>query len=102
MRVAVLALVGTAFVAAGVSAAALRETAASPTVAQLVGQRLVVAIRGTSPGAQVLERVRAGQVGGVILFGANVRTPAQVRSLTARLQSAARAGGQPPLLIAID
>ena len=78
---------------------------ASPTPAaldQLIGQRLVVAIRGTSPSSALLARVRSGQLGGVILFGFNVRSATQVRALSRRLQAAARAGGQPPLLIMAD
>jgi beta-N-acetylhexosaminidase len=69
---------------------------------RLVGQRLMVAMRGTRARPWLMARVRAGQVGGVILFGRNVSSPAQVRALTGSLQAAARAGGQPPLLIATD
>ena len=71
-------------------------------VEQLVGQRLVVAMQGTSPSAALLERIRAGQIGGVILFGGNVRTAPQVRALTRALRSAAEVVGQPRLLIAVD
>jgi beta-N-acetylhexosaminidase len=38
----------------------------------------------------------------VILFGSNIVSDRQVRALTSALQSAARAGGNPPLLIAVD
>ncbi len=69
---------------------------------QLVGQRLVVAMRGPVLSASLLGRIRGGQVGGVILFGRNVRDREQVRTLTTALQAAARAGGRPPLLIAVD
>ena len=74
----------------------------SPTLAQLVGQRLVVAMTGTSPGPGLLARVRTGQIGGVILSNGNVRSTAQVRALTDSLRAAARAGGQPPPLVAVD
>ena len=67
-----------------------------------MGQRLVVAMHGTTPSAALLARVRSGQVGGVILFGANVRSTAQVRALTRSLRTAAQAGGRPALLIAVD
>jgi beta-N-acetylhexosaminidase len=76
--------------------------AAPPTLAQLVGQRLVVAMKGTHPNTPLLTRIRAGQVGGVILFSGNIVSKAQVARLTARLQVAAPAGGRPPLLIATD
>ena len=59
-------------------------------------------MRGTTPSASLLARVRRGEIGGVILFGSNITGPAQLRRLTARLQAEARAGGRPPLLIATD
>jgi len=74
----------------------------TPTLAQLIGQKLVVRMDGTTPSPSLLARARAGQIGGVILFGANVSSPSQVEALTAELQAAAAAGGQPPLLIATD
>ena len=76
--------------------------AAPPSLGELVGQRLVVALSGTAPSEALLARVRRGEVGGVILFGANVSSPAQVRALTRALQDAAAAGGRPPLLVATD
>jgi beta-N-acetylhexosaminidase len=57
---------------------------------------------GTTPSAALLGRIRRGEVGGVILFGANISSDAGARALAARLQAAARAGGNPPLLIAVD
>ena len=74
--------------------------ASRPTLEQLVGERLVVAMSGTAPSASLLARIRRGDVGGVILFGSNVRSPDQVRALTASLAAAASAGGRPrPLLL---
>lgn len=72
------------------------------TVRELVGQRMIVAMRGSSPSPALLTRVRHGEVGGVILFGANVVSPTQLRHLTAALQQAAREARRPPLLIATD
>jgi beta-N-acetylhexosaminidase len=77
-------------------------TAATPTLEQLVGQKLMVRMGGTKPSAKLLRRVRRGEVGGIVLLASNVRDRAQLRTLTRRLQRAARDGGQPPLLIAID
>jgi len=76
--------------------------AAAPTFRQLVGQKLVVAMHGTSPSADLLGRIRHGEVGGVILFGANIASAPQLVSLTRQLQQAAATGGRPPLLIATD
>ena len=75
--------------------------AAPVPLAQLVGARLVVGMNGTMPSAGLLERIRSGRVGGVILMGANVRTAPQVRALTASLRAAARSGGR-RILIATD
>ncbi len=77
--------------------------AASPDAAleTLVGARLVVGMDGTAPSAGLLARIRKGHVGGVILMGANVRDAAQVRTVTSRLRTAARQGGQ-RLLIMTD
>jgi beta-N-acetylhexosaminidase len=41
-------------------------------------------------------------VGGVILFGRNTTSAAQVTTTVAELQAAAKAGGNPPLLVATD
>jgi beta-N-acetylhexosaminidase len=74
-----------------------------PNLAQLVGQRLVVAMDGTTtPSAALLGRIRRGEVGGVILFGRNVTTAAALETVTAKLRAAAKDGGQPRLLIAVD
>jgi beta-N-acetylhexosaminidase len=76
--------------------------AVTPTRAQMVGQRLMVSMQGTHPDAALLARIRAGQVGGIILFGSNIVDATQLSTLTHRLQRAAAAGGQPKLLIATD
>ena len=70
--------------------------------AKLLGQRIMVGFDGTTPGSGLLARVRAGEVGSVILFTQNIVSSSQVRALTSALQRAARAGGNPPLLIATD
>lgn len=78
---------------------------AAPTpmaVSAAVGQRIVTGYRGVRPPASVLRAVRAGRLGGVILFRDNVPTPAAARRAIRSLQAAARAGGRPPLLIMVD
>jgi beta-N-acetylhexosaminidase len=62
----------------------------------------MVGMSGTLPSSTLLAQVRAGQVGAVILFASNIVSDRQVRALTSALQQAARAGGNPPLLIATD
>ena len=78
------------------------SVAAAPTLAQLIGQKLVVRMDGATPSADLLGRIRRGEVGGVILFGPNVTTPTALTALTSQLRAAAASGGQPRLLIAVD
>src|SRR3954447_21153638 len=75
---------------------------AQPTLAQLVGQKLVVSMSGSTPSASLLARARRGEIGGVIVHSFNFRTSAQLRSIARTLQRAAATGGQPPLLIGGD
>jgi beta-N-acetylhexosaminidase len=77
------------------------RSGAQPTLSQLVGQTIFARMRGTAPSASFLRRVRLGQIGGVVLFSDNYGS-AGPAALVARLQQAARVGGQPPLLVAID
>jgi beta-N-acetylhexosaminidase len=76
--------------------------AATATTAQVIGQKLMVAMSGTTPTTSLLGRIQRGEVGGVILFGSNITSAAQLRSLTSKLRAAAAQGGQPDLLIATD
>ncbi|MGL6278227.1 MAG: glycoside hydrolase family 3 N-terminal domain-containing protein, partial [Gaiella sp.] len=84
------------------AAVAGSRVAEDATLRELAGQRLVVAMAGTTPSGALLGRVRRGEVGGVILFGGNVTDPAQVRGLTAALRSGARAGGRRAPLVLVD
>lgn len=72
------------------------------SLVKLLGQRIMVAMQGTEPDAQLLNGVRAGNIGAVILYDPNFVTIAQLTSVDQQLQQAAKAGGNPPLLIAID
>jgi beta-N-acetylhexosaminidase len=79
-----------------------QNAAAGASLAQLVGQKLVVRMDGLVPSADLLGRIRRGEVGGVILFGSNIATRTALIALTRTLRRAAVAGGQPKLLIAVD
>jgi beta-N-acetylhexosaminidase len=72
-----------------------------PSLAKLVGQRFVVRLDGHRPSRRFLARVRAGEVGGVIVFPDN-SSLASLRTLLGRLNAAARAGGNPPMLVVAD
>ena len=78
------------------------SVSANPTLAQMIGQKLVIRMDGTTPSADLLGRIKRGEIGGVILFGANITTPSALRVLTGKLHAAAAAGGQRQLLIAVD
>jgi beta-N-acetylhexosaminidase len=62
----------------------------------------MVGFSGTAAPPWLLTAARAGDVGSVILFEANIVSRGQTQALTASLQRAARAGGNPKLLIATD
>ncbi len=74
------------------------------TDAQLAGQRLIASFRGTAtPPPALLQRIRRGEVAGVILFSENAETVAEARRLTRRLQRIPRPAAVPqPLLIMVD
>jgi beta-N-acetylhexosaminidase len=69
---------------------------------RLLGQRIMVGFDGVSAPPSVLRAVRRGHIGSVILFAANIGTGSELRALTGSLQTAARQGGNPPLLISVD
>jgi beta-N-acetylhexosaminidase len=102
MRRGLAALLTTGLLVSVLGGAAAPIAAAGPTLTQLIGQKLVVAMSGTTPSADLLGRIRRGEVGGVILFGPNVVSGSQVAALTKQLHAAAVAGGQPRLLVMVD
>jgi beta-N-acetylhexosaminidase len=67
------------------------------TLRQQVGQLIVLSFDGTTAPAYVRDALRERRAAGVILFGANVAGPEQLRALTAELR---RAGGRP--IVAVD
>jgi beta-N-acetylhexosaminidase len=70
---------------------------------RVVGQLVVGRYSGPRPSAAFLARIRAGQLGGVILFGDNTAPGlAATRHAIAELQAAARKGHNPPLLVMTD
>jgi beta-N-acetylhexosaminidase len=90
-----LALVVLAAVLAGAAPAA-----PGPTTRELVGQLLLVRMQGATPTSAFLQRIRLGEIGGVVVFSEDVGPG--LKGTIAALQAAAKAGGQPPLLIAVD
>ncbi len=95
-------------IAAAIAVVALTASQAAagggtgPSIARLAGQEIMTGMAGTMPGPALLARIRAGEVGGIVLFGANIGSTGALARLVAGLQAAAAAGGNPPLLIAVD
>jgi beta-N-acetylhexosaminidase len=97
-------VIGAALVAVSI---ALAGTASAPGAqlgdAQLVGQRLISGFEGQEPPKALVQRIRAGRIGGVILFSDNFGSRAEAGRLIARLQSIPRPRGlRSPLLVMID
>jgi len=63
-----------------------------------IGQMLVVGFHGTEAPPHIIQWLKEGRIGGVILFARNITTPKQVHELTQSLHQAAHH----PILIAID
>ncbi|HEY7360182.1 MAG TPA: glycoside hydrolase family 3 N-terminal domain-containing protein, partial [Streptosporangiaceae bacterium] len=95
-----------------VSGTASRPAAASPdalpalTPAQMAGQRVIYSYTGLEPPAALLNWIRHGQVGGVIFFGANISSRAQIASVISELDQANASPLNPmrgvPLLLMTD
>jgi len=64
------------------------------------GQLLFAGFAGTALPDDLAALIRAGRVGGVVLFARNVASPAQLRALVAELHD--RAPASAPLSVAID
>jgi beta-N-acetylhexosaminidase len=97
-----LASIVVSAVALTVSPSSAPAVASAPTLKQMIGQKLIVSMDGTTPSASLLARARRGQIGGVIIHGYNFASASQLRAITSKLQRAAAGGGQPRLLIAVD
>lgn len=72
------------------------------SLAEKVGQLFMVGIEGTQVTPELAAWTATYGWGGVIIFGRNVESPAQLLCLTQGLQAAAPARGHRPLLIAVD
>ena len=73
------------------------------SVRDMVGQMFVVSVGGTEPDYYIEKMVRERNIGGVILFGHNMKSEAQVKSLTAALQELSISTKPAvPLFVAVD
>lgn len=93
--------------ATAAATAATPKPVASTPVARLAGELIMTKLDAEALTPDERAAVRTGMVGGVILFGWNVQSPAQVRALTRELQSSRRIAVRgstldPTLLISVD
>jgi beta-N-acetylhexosaminidase len=84
------------------------QTAALPPLSatQLAGQRVIYSYTGLTPPASLLRWIRAGKVAGVIFFGSNISSQAQLAAVAAELGRANASPQNPmrhyPLLLMTD
>ena len=77
--------------------------AASLTNLQLAGQRVIGSYPGLTPPASLFTAMENGQLAGVIFFGENISSQAQIAGVIARLRQAqAQSPVQAPLLLMTD
>ena len=76
------------------------------TPEQMAGQRVIYSYSGLTPPASLVNLVRHGEVGGVIFFGGNISSQAQLTAVISRLITANEAATNPardyPLLLMAD
>jgi beta-N-acetylhexosaminidase len=86
---------------------AARPPAGLPAMSlqQMAGQRVIYSYGGLQPPAKLLRLIRHGDVGGVIFFGHNISSPAQLADVVAELDQANASPLNPvrePLLLMTD
>lgn len=89
---------------AGTEETAGRESEADRMdVREMVGQMFVVSVGGTEPDYYIEKMVRERNIGGVILFGYNMKSEEQVEFLTTSLQQLSmQTEPAVPLFVAVD
>jgi beta-N-acetylhexosaminidase len=90
----------------GLGATAQAAPARKPvklTPAQRAGQRVIFSYPGLTPAASLLDQISAGEAGGVIFFGENITSLAQIAAVVAQLKEAHDASPvRSPLLLMTD
>ncbi len=77
----------------------------SLTPQQMAGQRVIYSYPGLTPPAQLLQLISHGEAGGVIFFGQNISSSAQITSVISELEQADASPANPvraPLLLMTD
>jgi beta-N-acetylhexosaminidase len=87
----------------GTAKAAQERNLVKLTPAQRAGQRVIFSYPGATPPASLLDQISAGEAGGVIFFGENITSLAQIAGVVARLKEAHDASPvRSPLLLMTD
>jgi beta-N-acetylhexosaminidase len=110
--IAAVALAGTMSASAAAAkparaAAATSAVAALPSLIplQLAGQRVIYSYTGLTPPASLLSQISHGEAAGVIFFGDNISSEAQIASVIKTLEAADASPSNPvhaPLLLMTD
>jgi beta-N-acetylhexosaminidase len=110
--IAAVALAGTMSASAAAAkparaAAATSAAAALPSLIplQLAGQRVIYSYTGLTPPASLLSQISHGEAAGVIFFGDNISSEAQIASVIKTLEAADASPSNPvhaPLLLMTD
>ena len=97
---------------AGASEPSSRQTVVAASVTlpalsakQMAGQRVIYSYTGLTPPASLLRRISYGQAAGVIFFGDNIKSDAQIRAVIKTLEHANASSHNPvkaPLLLMTD
>ncbi|QUQ72241.1 glycoside hydrolase family 3 N-terminal domain-containing protein [Kutzneria sp. CA-103260] len=70
---------------------------------QLAGQRVIYSYPGATPPQSLLDRISQGRAGGVIFFGENIQSAAQIKGAVDQLrQAASKSPVHQPLLLMTD
>lgn len=102
---------GSTTTSGGSSSTSLKTTVNTPqgtvslTAEQLAGQRVIYSYVGLTPPAELVSRIRRGEVAGVVFFRDNISSISQIRAVIAGLQKANRSSSNPvqaPLLCMVD
>jgi beta-N-acetylhexosaminidase len=79
------------------------RAAAALTSRQLAGQRVIFSYSGLTVPSTLLQQIRAGQAAGVIFFGGNISSHAQIAAVIRQLRQAQRQSPiSQPLLVMTD
>jgi beta-N-acetylhexosaminidase len=71
-------------------------------IGDLVGQSFLLRPHGIEPTEAMLAALERTRAAGIVLFGDNVGTPAELHALVSAFQTRAKEIGLPPLLVAMD